>query len=68
MRTNRIYEVIKVRKEINCYDYSCFFAFDKKQFEDGKEKAGIKDEKIYAAGSGLYGTLDGLKKFLAAYK
>jgi len=58
----------KVRKEINCYDYSCFFAFDKKQFEEGKEKAGIKDEKIYAAGSGLYGTLDGLKKFLAAYK
>ena len=58
----------KVKKEINCYDYSCFFAFDKKQFEEGKEKAGIKDEKIYAAGYGLYGTLDGIKKFLAAYK
>jgi hypothetical protein len=59
----------KARKEINCYDYSCFFAFDEKQFKEGKEKAGIKaGEKIYSAGYGLYGTLDGLKKFLAAYK
>ena len=44
-----------------------FFAFSPQQFEEGRVKSGIGDEKIYSAGHGMYGTLDGINKFLSFY-
>lgn len=44
----------------------CFFAFNLKQLEEGKAKAGITPgETIYRGGCGLYGTREGLRKFSA---
>ena len=45
----------------------CFFAFDAAQFIDGIKKTGIKAKKICSAGSGLYGTKEGIDKLLNDY-
>lgn len=61
----RYRELKNKRSETDCYKYHCFYAFSKEQFEEGKQKAGIKDdEKIqFVRGIGLYGTHDGIKAF-----
>lgn len=46
----------------------CFFAFNKKQFEEGKIKSGIeKSEDIFHWRAGLYGTKEGITKYLEFY-
>jgi hypothetical protein len=44
--------------------HKCFFAFNEKQFDEGKAKSGIQpDEKIYHQTAGLFGTREGLDKY-----
>lgn len=44
--------------------YKCFFAFNDKQFEEGKVKSGIQPgERIYRQTAGLFGTQEGLDKY-----
>ncbi|MGL5913713.1 MAG: DUF7659 family protein [Bacteroidales bacterium] len=43
----------------------CFYAFGNEQFDKNKAAAGIADdEKVYHAGMWLYGTRDGITKYL----
>lgn len=47
---------------------NCFFAFSNKQFEEGIKEKNLEGQKIYAAGSGLYGTKEGIANFLGFYE
>lgn len=53
----------------DCKQCDCFFAFNKEQFSEGiKSIRQLKEgEKLINAGSGLFGTRDGLDKFFAFY-
>jgi hypothetical protein len=42
----------------------CFFAFSKSQLEDGIREKGLEGKKLYSAGSGLYGTDEGIKSYI----
>lgn len=43
----------------------CFYAFNEKQLDEGRAKAGIAlDEKIYHYGAGLCGTREGVTEYL----
>lgn len=46
----------------------CFFAFSNSQFTEGIEKKNLKDKKILNAGSGLYGTKEGLDEMMKFYE
>ena len=52
-----------------CEDYDVFFAFSDQQFAEGLKKIRpLRDgEKLVSAGAGLYGTRDGVERFIAAY-
>ena len=52
----------------DCYKYDCFYAFSNEQFEDGKKRIRpLKEgEKLVSVGAGLYGTRDGVGKYLTA--
>lgn len=43
----------------------CFFAFNEKQFEEGKAKNGLTTEKIYSVNGGLFGTRAGIDLYFA---
>jgi hypothetical protein len=45
----------------------CFFAFDKKQFDEGVKKAGIEGKKILTGPAGLFGTREGISQFMDFY-
>jgi len=47
--------------------FECFFAFSNKQFEEGVKKAGIEEKKIFRGIGGLYGTSEGINKFMSFY-
>lgn len=45
----------------------CFFAFGKKQFDEGITKHNLEGKKIYSGIGGLYGTEKGIKDLLNFY-
>jgi hypothetical protein len=45
----------------------CFFAFDKKQYNEGVAKHNLFDKKLYSTGMGLVGTYEGIKAFEKFY-
>jgi len=45
----------------------CFFAFSNEQFAEGLERFNLKKEDIRSGGMGLYGTVEGIKKFMSFY-
>lgn len=45
----------------------CFFAFSNSQFAEGIKKMGLENKKILDGGMGLYGTKEGIKKFMDFY-
>ncbi|HAH24897.1 MAG TPA: hypothetical protein DCL77_14280 [Prolixibacteraceae bacterium] len=47
--------------------WECFFAFSKTQLEEGIIKAGLESKKIYKAPMGLFGTMEGIEKFMKFY-
>ena len=54
-------------------DYGVFFAFGEKQFEEGRQqliaKGYLKEgEKVLSAGLGLYGTQEGIDRYMAFYE
>lgn len=42
----------------------CFYAFGRSQMEEGIKKFGLEGKKLYHAGAGLYGTDEGLRKYI----
>jgi hypothetical protein len=61
MSTTARYKEIK---ETYPEKHKCFFAFNDKQFEEGKARSGIlPDEKIYRYGAGMFGTKEGLERY-----
>jgi len=42
----------------------CFFAFSNKQFEEGLDKVNLRGKKIYDGGLRLYGTKEGIQKYI----
>lgn len=47
--------------------FECFFAFDKKQFNEGIAKHNLQGKKIYSGIGGLFGTHEGIKKLYDEY-
>lgn len=58
------------RRRLDCYKFSCFYAFSPEQYKENKERAGLSsvpDSQIYKAGGGLFGTHDGITNYFAAF-
>lgn len=47
--------------------FECFFAFDKRQFNEGVEKHNLQGKKIFSGIGGLYGTQEGIQKLYDDY-
>jgi hypothetical protein len=62
--TVRHYQELKNQEPIM---EDCFFAFSNEQFKKGIEKHNLKDKKILNGGMGLYGTMEGIEKFMKFY-
>ena len=45
----------------------CFFAFSNSQFAEGIKKHGLEGQKLYDGGAGLFGTKEGIQKFIGFY-
>ena len=45
----------------------CFFAFSNSQFHEGVKRMGLENKKILDGGMGLFGTKEGIKKFMDFY-
>ena len=45
----------------------CFFAFSKSQYAEGVKEHNLEGKKLYATDCGLYGTKEGIKKFMSFY-
>jgi hypothetical protein len=45
----------------------CFFAFSKKQFEEGIVNNNLVGKKLFDGGGGLIGTKEGIEKLMADY-
>jgi hypothetical protein len=53
----------------DCLAYRVFFAFSDKQIIEGMAKCGYKDtSEIKSAGSGLFGSTEGLRSFIEEYE
>lgn len=61
---DRYLELRQQANEIDIYKLHVFPAFSKKQFEEGRKRAGIGDgEKIVSIGGGMYGTEEGFRAY-----
>lgn len=52
-------------KNIHVEPVNCFYAFGNQQFAEAVKKQGLEGQKLYSAGSGLYGTHEGIKNYFA---
>ena len=46
----------------------CFWAFSNSQFDEGIQQMSLEGKKLYHAGSGLYGTKEGLDSYFKRAK
>lgn len=47
--------------------WECFFAFSNEQFREGVERMGLQGKQIYSGIGGLYGSKEGIDKFIGFY-
>jgi len=47
--------------------FECFFAFSDAQFAEGVKKSGLEGKKVFRGKYGLYGSDEGIKKFMSHY-
>ena len=71
-KTIKRYQELK-KEHPNTEDYGMFFAFGDKQFEEGRQwliaKGYLKEgEKVLSAGMGMYGTQEGIDRYMAFYE
>lgn len=65
----RYLELRREQVEMEVEKYRCFFAFDKRRYEQGVKAIGLKDgERVVQFGFGGYGAEEGVKRMLARIK
>jgi hypothetical protein len=57
-----------LKDEPDCKAHNVLFAFSDDQIKSGLAELGLGIKDIVSAGSGLYGTREGIKSFLAYYR
>lgn len=64
---NEIKESYRTIRDKHPVMEECFFAFSQSQLAEGIKKMGLEGKKLFDGGMGLFGTKEGIKKFMDFY-